>query len=397
MRLEGRDIAVVGAGIGGLAAATRWRSAGRGCGSSSRRRRSARSAPASRSRRTGWRCSRRSGCATPPRPGRACRRPSSSSTTAAAGGGAGAARAGDRGAARAALLALPPRRPAGGARGRRGRGGRRAVARRAGGRASSPTATGLRARAPTAAAAASTWWSRRTGSGRRCGPRTSTPAPARFTGHVAWRGAGAGRAGAGGAAAPGGAGDDGAGAAPRHLSAARRRGSSTSSRSRSAPPGPRRAGRRRDDPANLRRAFAGWGGAAGALLDGGRGLLALGALRPRAARRLGRRPAGAARRRLPSDAAVPGAGRDDGARGRLGARRRASTSPRTRRAGSRPTRRRGCRGRRRVQRAAARSGRIYHLRPGPARAGAGGARRAPRRWRRALLARALRLALRRTT
>ena len=73
------------------------------------------------------------------------------------------------------------------------------------------------------------------------------------------------------------------------------------------------------DPDDLRRAFAGWGGTAGALLAGGRGVLPLGALRPRAAAALDRRPPRAPRRRLPSDAALSRPGRHHGARGRLGA------------------------------------------------------------------------------
>ena len=77
----------------------------------------------------------------------------------------------------------------------------------------------------------------------------------------------------------------------------------------------------------------------------GRGLLALGALRPRAAPLVGRRAPGAPRRRLPPDAAVPGAGGDDGARGRLGARRPARPRPRPGASASPPTRPRGCRGR----------------------------------------------------
>ena len=91
MSLAGREIAVVGAGIGGLAAATGAGAARRaGAASSSRRRRWPRSAPASRSRRTAWRCSRRSG-----------------SRDAARGAGE---------PARGGRAARPPRRAAGGAR-----------------------------------------------------------------------------------------------------------------------------------------------------------------------------------------------------------------------------------------------------------------------------------------
>ena len=106
----------------------------------------------------------------------------------------------------------------------------------------------------------------------------------------------------------------------------------------------------------------------------GRGLLALGALRPRAARVLARRPAGAARRRLPPDAAVPGAGRDDGARGRLGARR----LPRPRRGPAGGTRRLrgGAAGARNAGAAGGGAGRAaLSSGSGPSGAGPGGDRR----------------------
>ena len=169
----------------------------------------------------------------------------------------------------------------------------------------------------------------------------SPPAPPRFARHVAWRGTVPAERAPAGARPPRSAGDDGAGPPPRHLSAARAAPSSTSSPSRSATPGPTRAGATPTTPPRLRRAFAGWGGAAGALLAAVETLLPLGPLRPCAAAALGRRAHRAARRRLPPDAALPRPGRDDGARGRLGPRRLPRPRRRSRAPASPPTRPRG--------------------------------------------------------
>ena len=215
----------------------------------------------------------------------------------------------------------------------------------------------------------------------RAAGRAPRPAPPRFTGHVAWRGLVPAERAPAELARPAARVTMGPG---RHLVTYPLRGGALvnfvaiEERAAWAEEG----WSAHDDPANLRRAFAGWGGAAGALLDAVEDCWLWGLFDHAPLPALGQRAAGAARRRLPSDAAVPGAGGDDGARGRLGARRRASISPPDPRSGlvayeaarlPRATR---------VQRAAARAGRIYHLRPGPARAGAGGARRSPRLWRR---------------
>ena len=125
-----------------------------------------------------------------------------------------------------------------------------------------------------------------------------------------------------------------------------------------------------DDPGDLRRAFAGWGGAAGALLAAVEACFLWGLFDHPPLPALDRRAARAPRRRLPPDAALPRPRRHDGARGRLGPGRRARPRRRPARRPRRLRRRRGRPRATRVQRAAARSGRLYHLRPGPARAGA---------------------------
>ena len=201
MALAGREIAVVGAGIGGLAAAmalarrgarvTRLR-AGAGA------RRGRRRHPDRAERGRGARGAR--ACATRPRRARACPRRSSCATIAA---GRLVARlplgAAVVAALRAALLAVPPRRPPRRARRRRrprpgsSSGSATRVAR---GRAGRPT--GFACGPRTARARRRRSSSRPTACARGCGPRTSPAPPARFTGHVAWRGLVAGGAAAGG-------------------------------------------------------------------------------------------------------------------------------------------------------------------------------------------------------
>ena len=299
---------------------------------------------------------------------RACRRRSSSPTSAAAAPVAPrAARAGDRGAATAGPTGSSTA-PTCSTCSRAGA-DEAGVGARLGARSRrwSPTARACACGLADGGGATPTSSWPPTGSRSPLRAAQLDSAPPRFTGHVAWRGAGAGRAGAGRARAGRSArvtmGPGGTSSAIR-CAAAR---SSTSSRSRSARPGPRRAGSTPDDPANLRAAFAGWGGAAAALIAAVEHCWLWGLFDHAPLAALGRRPAGAARRRLPSDAAVPRAGRDDGARGRLGARRLPRPRRRPARAGSPPTRRRGCARATRVQRAAARAGRLYHLRSGPAR------------------------------
>ena len=322
MRLARQEIAVVGAGIGGLAAATALAPARRarpGLRAGVGARRGRRRPPGRAERRRGARGAR------PPRrrrgAARACReavelvdfrrgRPVARVPL----GQAIVARL------RAALLASPPRRPA----------------RRP--RAPAPTEAGV---ALSTSATRSRRCSR-TATG--CGVRTAAGGggalrPRRRRGRRALGAAGrAPRSGAaalhpatspgaalvpadrapGGLSPAGGAGDDGPGPAPRHLSRCAAGRWSTSSRSRSATPGPRRAGRCAMTRPTCAAPSPTGAGRPRALLDAVDDCWLWGLFDHAPLRALGRRPPGAARGRLPPDAALPRPGRDDGARGRLG-------------------------------------------------------------------------------
>ena len=191
MSLEGQEVAVVGAGIGGLAAAmalahrgARVRvfeqapalgEVGRRHPGRAERRRGARGAGAARRRRARWRaCRRRSSCATGAAAGwwRGCRSARRSSRATAGPTGSSTAPTCSR--------VLAARRGRGGGRDQRSAPGVAAVAPEARRRAARDRGRrrarrGGRRWPPTACA-------------RGCGRRTSTPTPPRFTGHVAWRG-----------------------------------------------------------------------------------------------------------------------------------------------------------------------------------------------------------------
>ena len=376
MALAGREVAVVGAGIGGLAAAIgagAARRAGHALRAGAGARRGRRRHPDRAERGGGARGAR----ARAPRPSRtrACPRRSSSATIAPAGWWRGCrsgrrsrrrATGGRTGSSTAPICSpsSPPARPRPGSSS--GSGPACSAWRR------HPTRVRLRTAGGESLAAEIGDRGRRRALGRSA-PRTSPAAPARFTGHVAWRGlvpAARLPASLRGAGHPG---DHGAGAPPRQLSAARRaarqlrrdrgarrldrRGLDDARRSREPPPRLRRLGRRRPGRCSARSTTPS-SGASSTI---------------RRCARWSARADRAPRRRLPPDAALPRAGRDDGAGGRLGAGGGARRAPATRRRASPPTRPRDSRappGSSAPRRAAAR---LYHLRPGlrePAHLGA---------------------------